>query len=209
MNIEILHIDFHYDRIYDKISEETGEIQHQQIFKDFSYTITEGDIHCVMGASGCGKTTLLKLLTGQLIPESGSIKGMEHRHISMVFQENRLCEDFSAETNIKLGCGRGYFGSYTEADIKKHLAEVGLGDAMGKKVSELSGGMKRRVSIVRAMLSESDMLLMDEPLKGLDETTKREVLAYIKRYRGNRTMLVVTHDRKEMENFGGNLLQLS
>ena len=90
----------------------------------------------------------------------------------------------------------------------RHLREAGLGDVAGKKVLAFSGGMKRRVSIVRALMSKSDILLMDEPLKELDAVTKRDMLVYIKRYRGSRTMVVVTHDRAEAEEFGGRILYL-
>lgn len=218
MGIEISHLDFSYGYGYNgetgkkkniRETEETAQTGKRQIFRDFSYSLAEGEVLCIMGASGCGKTTLLKLLSGRIKPDGGSIHGLEKRHISMVFQENRLCEDFSAETNVKLGCGRGYFGGCKEADIRKHLTEVGLGGALDKKVSELSGGMKRRVAIVRALLSKSDILLMDEPLKGLDEATKQEVIAYIRRYRENRTMIVVTHDKEEAAAFSGRLLVLS
>ncbi len=205
MDIELKHIDFAYGTEGDAGKRAAGK---RQIFADFSYLLREGEILCVMGASGCGKTTLLKLLTGQLRPQCGLIRGMERREISMVFQENRLCEEFSAETNVRLGCGRGYFGGSGRADIGRHLSEVGLCEAADKKVCSFSGGMKRRVAIVRALMSESDLLLMDEPLKELDAATKKAVTAYIKKYRGNRTTVIVTHDAKEAGAFGGKLLVL-
>ncbi len=205
MDIELVHIDFAY-QIGGKAAERAAGSG--KIFDDFSYLLREGEILNVMGASGCGKTTLLKLLTGQLKPQRGRIRGIERKEISMVFQENRLCEDFSAETNVRLGCGRGYFSGCDQSDIGRHLLEVGLDEASDKKVSSFSGGMKRRVAIVRALMSESKLLLMDEPLKELDAASKEEAIAYIKKYRGNRTTVIVTHDAEEAGAFGGELLVL-
>lgn len=182
-----------------------------QIFCDFSMEASDGDTVCIMGESGCGKTTLLCLLTGQLTPDSGVISGVKNQRISMVFQENRLCEDFSARVNVKLGCARGCYPDHqppTEDKILAHLSAVGLSETAAQKVSELSGGMKRRVAIVRALLSDSGLLLMDEPFKGLDAATKQQVISYVLREKGSRTLLLVTHDAGEAEAVGGKILRL-
>lgn len=181
------------------------------VFSDFSMRIPEGAAACIMGASGCGKTTLLRLLTGQLTDYSGTILGMERRRCSVVFQDDLLCEDFSAKVNIKLACSRGCYPDHsapTEKSIRTHLASVGLADIADKPVSQLSGGMKRRVAIVRAMLSDSSLLLMDEPFKGLDEATRQQVIRYVMNEKGNRTLIAVTHDPDEAQALGCTVIRL-
>lgn len=200
MDIRIEQLDFCY-----------GE---HPVFENFSMEIAQGETLCLMGESGCGKTTLLSLLTGRLAPSSGKISGIKTQRIGMVFQENRLCEDFSAKVNVKIACSRGCYrflpgkNHSVEDEILRHLSAVGLKDAADKKVSALSGGMKRRVAIVRAVLSDSDILLMDEPFKGLDETTKQQVLSYLLKEKGERTLIVVTHDAAEARALGGRVVQL-
>lgn len=188
MDIRIEHLSFSY-----------GE---HQIFDDFNLTIAEGETLCLMGESGCGKTTLLSLLSGINHPSAGTITGMEEKKIGMVFQEDRLCEDFSAKVNVKIACSR------EKEEILRHLEAVGLKDAADKKVSALSGGMKRRVAIVRAILSDSDILLMDEPFKGLDGATKEQVISYLLKEKRGRTLLVVTHDAADAEALGGRIAAL-
>lgn len=180
----------------------------QRVFSNFGLEIADHETLCIMGESGCGKTTLLKLLTGNLIPQSGQIRGMAGKRIGMVFQENRLCEDFTVALNVKLGCDKNW-DKERKVTIQEHLAKVGLEEVADRKVSELSGGMKRRVAIVRAIMSDSEILIMDEPLKGLDVRTKEMVTSYIKEHVGKKTLILVTHDKREVEQFEGKLCVLS
>ena len=96
----------------------------------------------------------------------------------------------------------------SSADIRKHLTEVGLKDSVDEPVRILSGGMKRRVSIVRAMLADGDMIFMDEPFKGLDDKTKAITAEYVKRHRRDRTVLMVTHSREEADLMGGQIFYM-
>ena len=121
----------------------------------------EGKTTCIRGRSGCGKTTLIRLLLGLDIPDKGKIEGISDRKISAVFQEDRLCENLSAASNIRLVC--------TETISDRELEEAYKAVALQKPVRELSGGMRRRVSILRALQADSDCVIMDEPLRGLDE----------------------------------------
>lgn len=197
MDIKIEHLGFRF-----------GE---REVFTDFSMDVPGGAILCLMGESGCGKTTLLRLLSGRLTACAGRISGTHGQRISMVFQEDRLCEDFSAKVNVKLGCCRGCYPNHapvSEAAVLAHLDAVGLSDMSDKRVSELSGGMKRRVAIVRAVLSDSDLLLMDEPFTGLDAATKQQVIRYVLREKCGRTLLVVTHDADEAAALGGTIIRL-
>ena len=157
--------------------------------------IKEGKTTCIMGPSGVGKTTLIHILMGLVQADSGVIEGVEGRRFAAVFQENRLCEEIGAVLNIKMVCDK----KVTEAQIKKELEAVGLLDYEKKKVNELSGGMKRRVAIVRAVMADSDIIIMDEPFKGLDDKLKGQVIDYIKRKTIGKTLVVITHNKEEVE----------
>ena len=149
----------------DHVSKAYGE---QQILRDLCCVFPEGKTTCIRGRSGCGKTTLIRLLLGLDIPDKGKIEGISDRKISAVFQEDRLCENLSAASNIRLVC--------TETISDRELEEAYKAVALQKPVRELSGGMRRRVSILRALLADSDCVIMDEPLRGLDEKPEQKQL---------------------------------
>lgn len=157
----------------------------------------------LLGPSGCGKTTLFRLLMGLERPTAGSISGVPE-NISAVFQENRLLPEFSALTNIRLVTGN----RVGEEDILSLLRSLGLGDWAHKPVKELSGGMGRRVAIARALLHPAELVLMDEPFKGLDTETRERVMALVQRCCRARTLLLITHDPAEAVFFGGQMLRL-
>lgn len=182
------------------VSKAFGE---KQVLKGFSYTFPEGELTCVMGPSGCGKTTLLSLLLGLEQPDAGKILGMEGRRKSAVFQEDRLCENASAVSNIRL-----VNPALSKGEAEAMLRELGLGDSLGQPVRTLSGGMKRRVAILRALAAEYDVLFCDEPFKGLDQATKAQVLDYFLARTQGKTVLVVTHDPEEAKSLGGHTLLL-
>ena len=175
----------------------------KQVLQDFSHTFPEGELACVMGPSGCGKTTLLSLLLGLEQPDAGKILGMEGRRKSAVFQEDRLCENSSAVSNIRL-----VNPALSKGEAEAMLRELGLGDSLGQPVRTLSGGMKRRVAILRALAAEYDVLFCDEPFKGLDQATKAQVLDYFLARTQGKTVLVVTHDPEEAKSLGGHTLLL-
>ena len=170
----------------------TKRFGEKRVLEGFSAIFPVGATTCVMGPSGCGKTTLLHILLGLEHADSGSIDGLPPR-ISAVFQEERLCEDFTAVTNVRLVTGR----VVTDTEIERCLAAFGLAGSTRVPVRELSGGMKRRVAIARAVLAEGDLLVLDEPFKGLDEGTRRLVADEVKRRTAGRTVVMVTHDPAE------------
>lgn len=167
------------------------------VINGFTHEFADGSFTCIMGKSGSGKTTLMNLLMGIIPPDSGTISGSDVR-MSAVFQENRLCENLTVISNLRLVLGR----KPDRAQLEAELDAVGLGGCADKPVRELSGGMKRRTALVRALLAEYDVLFLDEPFKGLDETTKLTVMEYCKKKTVGRTVILITHDRTEAEFFG-------
>ncbi|MGN0688252.1 MAG: ATP-binding cassette domain-containing protein [Oscillospiraceae bacterium] len=163
------------------------------VITDFSLCFEHGTTTVIMGKSGCGKTTLLSILMEIVPPDSGEIIHELPFRRSAVFQENRLCENLTVSSNIRLVTGK----KYSDNDISRYLDSIGLSGCENKPVRELSGGMKRRVALLRALLAEYDVLFLDEPFKGLDSSTKETVLAFTKKMISGKTVIMVTHDDKE------------
>lgn len=182
------------------VSKSFGE---KAVIADFSYTFEKGKITVIEGASGCGKTTLLKIIAGLLKAEKGSVDGIPKR-IAFVFQEDRLCEEFSAIGNIRLVCGK----EKEKEEILSHLKELSLSGEENKPVKELSGGMKRRVAIARAICFDADLIILDEPFKGLDGALKKNVMDYVLKHTSGKTVICVTHDQSEAEYLNAKVLKI-
>lgn len=173
------------------------------VLRDFSHLFPEGRISCILGPSGCGKTTLLRLIAGLESPDSGSISGTKNKKISAVLQENRLFEDLSARKNVLLTARPGF----TTADAEALLFSLGL-PIESKPVSRYSGGMQRRTAIARALAADFDLLLLDEPLTGLDSDTRRSVIEVIQKHIAGKTCVWVTHDADTAAQLSKNLLKM-
>lgn len=163
----------------------------KKVLSGINLSLREDERICVMGQSGVGKTTLLRILarleksySGEAINTFGSI--------SVVFQEDRLCEELSALTNVMLV-------SSDKKRAKALLKSLGLSDSIDKLVCELSGGMKRRVAIARALSCDFDLLLLDEPFRGLDEETKKRVCSVINQNTKNKALVLITHESEDAE----------
>lgn len=175
-----------------------------RVLEDYSCHFKEKKITCLMGPSGSGKTTLINILLGLQKPDSGTVEGIPYGRLSAVFQEDRLCDNLSAMANLKLVCKRGV----DEQQLRQGMIELGLSDAFHIPARELSGGMRRRVAILRALLAESKCIIMDEPFKGLDEETKEMTIAYVLRHVADKTLIVITHDPREAEVLGADIVNL-
>ena len=175
----------------------------RKVLGNVNVSFPAGSVTCLLGPSGYGKTTLLRIIAGLETPDAGSVEGVPER-IGFVFQEDRLCEDFSAVSNVRLVTGK----SMLKEDIIRHLTEIGLGDSLEKPVREYSGGMKRRVAIVRAVCYAAELLILDEPFKGLDEKLRTEVTEYIRKYTEGKTVICVTHDPDDAERLGGKNMEM-
>ena len=171
-----------------------------------------GETTVIMGASGCGKTTLLRILLGLEMPDSGEVSGMPEK-AAVLFQEDRLCVDVSAYENIALVLERKVTRAQKEAQkhiIQQEAAQVGITEEdLKQNVMELSGGMRRRIALLRALLYDADCVILDEPFKGLDAATKQNVMQYVKEKTTGRTTFLVTHDAAEADFFGRNIWKLT
>lgn len=172
-----------------------------KVISGFSHSFEKGRCTAIMGPSGCGKTTLVNAVMG-LIPYEGNII-LNDVVMSAVFQEDRLCEGMSVMRNLRLTSDR----RFTPRDIKNALYEMNLGDIAPEKISGLSGGMKRRIAILRALLAPHNTLILDEPFKGLDVSTRNTVMSYILRNSSD-TIILITHDISEADFFNSSIVRL-
>lgn len=186
----------------------------RHILKDVSLSIQEGETMVILGASGSGKSTLLKLIIGLLKPTAGKVlvngKDMatlsepelneERRHMGMVFQYSALFDSMNVKENVAFGLRM--HTKLPEEDIEKVVQEklklVGLEGIEELMPSSLSGGMKKRVSLARAIALEPDIILYDEPTAGLDPIRSTDISLLIKNTQKvmHATSVVVTHDLK-------------
>ena len=175
------------------------------VLQNLSLTLSAGHPVALMGSSGIGKTTLLRLVLGTESPEEGSIeRGKNATNFSVVFQENRLCEETSVRRNLELVCRT----KKQREEIPTLLARLGLAACESKRVSNLSGGMKRRVAIGRALLADAQVFLFDEPFQGLDPATKLAVMRLVKERIQGKTVLFVTHEKSEAMFFDCQITEL-
>ncbi len=212
------------------------------VLRDVNLELASDGIYCLMAPSGCGKTTLLRLILGLERPDSGEIIANFEDNLevfsgraclasagesdcadtplysagrnrlsasgqcfySAVFQEDRLCEDFSALDNLLLTS----HGSFTREQLTEELCHLLPEESIRRPVRTLSGGMKRRVAILRAMLAPSQAILMDEPFSGLDEDMRHTVIRYILEHRQKRLLLVATHQEEDVGLLGARLIGL-
>jgi phospholipid/cholesterol/gamma-HCH transport system ATP-binding protein len=180
----------------------------REVLKGIDLDVAPGELLVIMGSSGGGKTTLLKCMSGLMIPAEGGVKvkGSDTRRepeavrgrIGMVFQFAALFDSLTVEENILFGVRRRRRLSRAErrAIVERRLAEVGLQGAEKRLPSELSGGMRKRVGLARALASEPEILLYDEPTSGLDPVTAYAIDRLIEdtRARSGAASVVVSHD---------------
>ncbi len=194
----------------------TGKIR---ALDSISFTINQGDFVCVLGPSGCGKSTLLKLIagferatSGELLLEGKKIDGIDC-HRGVVFQKDNLFEWFSVRNNINYGLRMR--GGMSKAEIADKtdamLAMVGLSDFGDKKVYELSGGMRQRVSIGRTLINNPEILLMDEPFSALDALTREQLQDGLRDLwiSQKNTIFFITHDIDEAMLLGTRVMVMS
>ncbi len=172
-----------------KLENVTVRFDDQTVLDDLSFSFEKGKIYAITGASGIGKTTLVNAIAG-LVPYKGNIS-VGNTRVGYIFQEPRLFPWMTALENVECVCD-------DKQKALKYL-ELLLPDGADKYPDELSGGMKQRVSIARALAYEPELLLLDEPFKGLDEDTKKNVIRVVSEFLKGKTAILITHDKDELD----------
>lgn len=184
----------------EELSKYFGE---EQVLEQFQYLLFKGHCYCLIGESGAGKTTLLRMLAGLEKPDEGKIVyGAKDSYISMMFQDERLFEQLNAIENIMLFCG-------SKEKAYEHLCRLLPEDSLHKPVRQLSGGMKRRVELVRAVTVDSQVVLLDEPFNGLDEENKKRAIDYLLSNIGERILVISTHDLEDIQLLNAQIITIS
>lgn len=164
----------------------------KEVLRDFSVELADGERLCLLGPSGSGKTTLLNIIAGLIKPDSGEVI-CSYDRIAYVFQEVRLLPWLTAQENLTAAAG------CSAETARELLAAMELGEECGSYPDALSGGMQQRVNIARALASDSGLILLDEPFKGLDAELKERMIQEVRQRCCQRTMILVTHDRTECD----------
>lgn len=176
-----------------------------EVLKNVNITLKDNSIYCLMGASGIGKTTLLRIIMGLERADSGSVSGIDTKSISCMFQEDRLIPYLSAIDNVRIVL----HGKNNRDEIRNNLLSILPDDSLDIPVSSLSGGMKRRVALARALSYPGKLIILDEPFTGLDKDTKLNVIDYILKMRNNRTLLIATHETDDANLLGAEIIKLN
>lgn len=181
------------------------------LYRDFCINFPEGTITCILGPSGCGKTTLLNLIGNIIKPDRGTLIGFDKKIISYIFQDPRLLPWKTVKGNIEFTLSKDLPSEEREQLAKRFIRLVELEGFENYYPAKLSGGMRQRVSIARAFAYPSDIILMDEPLKGLDIKLKLNLIrTFAKIWKADkRTVIFVTHDVDESLLLGSEIFVLT
>lgn len=178
------------------------------IFNGFSYEFKENGVYALVGESGSGKTTLIRMISGLDADFGGEITGGGIKNVSLSFQEHRLFPRLSAIDNVLVAVRKSE-NNNAENRARELLRHLGFNDAdMTLLPSELSGGMKQRVSIVRAILKPSPILLLDEPTKELDRELAQKVNDLILAEAKKRLVIISTHNGQDIEYLGAKIIEI-
>ena len=180
----------------------------KKVFEDFSYSFTDNGLYALLGNSGIGKTTLLRIIGGLDKKYRGEIIGGGVKNVSFVFQEYRLFPRLSAIENAVIPNG-DMSDELLVSKASALLMRLGFtSDELSLLPDELSGGMKQRVAIVRALLRDTPILLLDEPSKELDLRLKEALYNVVKEESDKRLAIIVTHDVSDLENLSATRITL-
>lgn len=195
-----------------------GKTEDVLTLEDINIEIEENEFVCLLGPSGCGKSTLLQLLAGLLPPSEGTVnfQGEVHtkpnRHIGFVFQDASLYPWKTIEGNVGIGLEFAHVRKKERQEkVRPYLEMVGLEDFAKSYPHQLSGGMKQRAGIARALVNDPDVLLMDEPFGALDHLTRRDMQEDLLRIwaQSKKTVVFVTHDVSEAVFLADRIILLS
>jgi len=191
----------------------------QAVLSDLSFTVERGDYLCVVGENGSGKSTLVKTLLGLLSPVSGSISfgnGLTRKSIAYLPQQNAAQKDFPASVMEVVLSGRlsskriiSFYNAYDREVAKGVMERLAITDLASRSFRELSGGQQQRVLLARALSSESELLLVDEPTTGLDPLVTADLYGLIEEVSASgKTVIMVTHDIASAVKYASHILHL-
>ncbi len=189
------------------------------VLSKISFEINSGNYLCIVGENGSGKTTLMKSMLGLISPISGTISfddGLKQNHIGYLPQQSKLQKDFPASVYevVLSGClSKGFSPFYSKLQKKtalENMYKTGISDLKNKCFRELSGGQQQRALLARALCSTEKMLILDEPITGLDPIAAQELYTLIKQLNNNNgiTVVMVTHDVNSAINNASHILHL-
>lgn len=206
--LEVQNLSFSYHSI-------SGETK---VLSDINFTVEEGEFAAIVGPSGCGKSTILNLVSGLIEPESGSVSlckkplKTEKHKIGYMLQKDHLFEWRTIYRNVTLGLEiQKKLNEKTRKKAEEMLQTYGLSEFRDARPSQLSGGMRQRAALIRTLLLDPDLLLLDEPFSALDYQTRLSVsddIGQILRAE-KKTALLVTHDISEAISMADKVLILS
>ena len=202
-----------------EVSKEFGSGKNRvRSLQDINFEVNDGEIMAILGPSGCGKTTLLRIIAGLEQSSNGDVlldgEKVERPspQFGMVFQEHALLPWLSVRRNVSIGLEmRGIRQEETRGKAMQYLSMVGLQDSAERYPHELSGGMRQRVAVARALTLEPKLLLMDEPFSALDFQTRRQIQQDILQVheRTGKAIIMVTHSIEEAVYLADRLVLLS
>lgn len=175
--------------VLEHISKSFGE---HTVLNNFDYSFPDVGRFAFYGPSGCGKTTLLRVIGGLEMPDGGTMVKKPSLRMAWMFQENRLLPWFTVEKNLNFVTGSTVL-------TRKWLERIQLPQVATLYPDQLSGGMRRRVSLVRALAADGDVLLLDEPFKELDTDSVDIAIRLVDQFSENKLLLLVTHQLSDIE----------
>ena len=183
-----------------KLKDISVSFDKKRVITGLSAEITEG-VTLITGASGSGKTTLLRVIAGLQKADDGEVSGVGRETVAMAFQEPRLFPNLTVLEQLTL------VGA-TEQRAKALLANAGLAAEVSAYPDQLSGGMRSRVNVLRALASDRPIVLFDEPLTGLDAKTAEDVVSLIARETAGKIVVIVTHQSEAFASIAKNQIAL-
>lgn len=188
--------------VFDHLDKSYGA---NHVLRNMCLALEPGEVCCLMAPSGSGKTTLFRVLLGLERADAGSVAGIKAGEISMMFQEDRLCETLTPVENVALVLDP----NARRSEVRALLAEILPAECLNQPVMELSGGMRRRVSLARAVAFPSKLVVLDEPFTGLDVATRQRVIDFLLAHQAGRTMLIATHGQDDAQLLGARTVHLN